>query len=92
MSSTAQTVPFGPYFGFTLAELNTELARYKAARKLSFSRLVSATVSGQSYAYGSRGDGSLDEWQNDIQVALYWLDPGLYPFPPPTNAAAAFSA
>ncbi len=92
MSATAQTVPFGPYFGFTLNELKTELARYKEARKLSHSRLATATISGQSYGYGSRTDGNLDEWQNDIQVALYWLDPGLYPFPPPTNAAALFSA
>lgn len=92
MADTSQQVPFGPYFGFTLTELQTELARYKAARKLSYSRLTGATVSGQSYTYGNRTDGNLDEWQNDIQIALYWLAPGLYPFPPPTNAAALFSA
>ena len=91
MSQTQQAVPFGPYFGFTLNELKTELVRYKAARKLSFSKLQSSTVNGQSYTFGARIDGNIDEWQNDLQVALYWLDPGLYPFPPPTNAAAITS-
>lgn len=91
MSSTSQTVPFGPYFGFTLSELKAELDRYKSARKLAFSKLTGSSIVGQTYSFGARIDGNIDEWQNDIQVALYWLDPGLYPFPPPTNASAIVS-
>ena len=91
MSNTSQAVPFGPYFGFTLTELKTELTRYKTARKQAFSRLTGSSIAGQTFQFGSRVDGTIDEWQNDLQVALYWLDPGLYPFPPPTNSAALLS-
>lgn len=87
MLSTAQTVPTGPYFGFTLAELETELTRYKAARQVSGSRLTGSSINGQSYTFGPRGDWSLDEWQNAIQAAFYYLDPGRYPLQAPTNSA-----
>lgn len=89
MASTAQQVTWGPYFGFSRDELLTELARYKTARQQSFSRLVGSTLNQQSFSFGSRADGSLDDWQQALQAALYWIDPGLYPMPPGTNTAAA---
>jgi hypothetical protein len=86
---TGQTITWGPYFGFTEAELLIELDRYKTARKQSFSRLSGSSTNAQTYSFGQRVDGSLDDWQSDIQAALYWIDPGLYPMPPPTNLGAA---
>ncbi len=86
-SFTTQSVPTGPYFGFTLAEMETELTRYKEARKLANSNLRGSTVNGQSYNFGERIDGNIDEWQTAIQAALYYLDPGRFPFQAPTNAA-----
>jgi len=87
MATTLEVVPAGPYFGFTRAEMLTELARYKAARITSGSRLVQSTVNGQSYTFGPRGDWSLDEWQMAIQQALAYIDPGQFPFSAPTNSA-----
>ena len=87
MSTTALVVPAGPYFGFTLDELETELTRYKAARKTAGSRLRNSSVNGQSYSFGDRIDCSLDEWQTALQQALYYMDAGRYPMIAPTNAA-----
>lgn len=96
MSTTAQVVPTGPYFGFTLttgtnsgANLEDELTRYQAARIQSGSRLLGANVNGESYQFGPRGDWTLEEWQMQLQAAFYYLDPGRYPMQPPTNAAVA---
>lgn len=89
MSNAAQQVTWGPYFGFSEPDLLVELQRYKVARQQSFSRLASTTTNGQTFSFGARTDGNLDDWQSALQSALYFLDPGLYPFPPPTNLAAA---
>ena len=94
---TTQVVPTGPYFGFTLyagtndgANLEDEMTRYLAARRQAGSRLQGASVNGESYQFGvNRSDWSLDEWSNELQIAFFYLDPGRYPFTPPTNAAAA---
>jgi hypothetical protein len=64
------TIPSGPYFGFTKPELDAELVRYKAAVKQSASRLAGASVNGQSYTFGPRADMSLAEWQIALQAAL----------------------
>ncbi len=69
----ASTVPTGPYFGFTKPELDTELARYKAAVKQSADRLAGASVNGQSFTFGPRGDMSLAEWQQSLQAALAYF-------------------
>lgn len=87
MPTTQETVPTGPYFGFTLAEMEIELERHKADRKRSGSNLISSSVNGQSFTFGNRADGSLEQRGQDIQAALYYLDPGRYPFQPPTNSA-----
>lgn len=86
--STANVVNFGPYFGFTIAELNAELVRYKAAVKQSYSRLTAAGVNGQTFAFGARTDGSLKDWQYNLQAAFAYLAPGQYPFDVPTNKSA----
>lgn len=66
----SQTIPTGPYFGFTKLELQSELIRYKAAVKQSGSRLTGASQNGQSYAFGPRSDMTLAEWQVALQTAL----------------------
>jgi hypothetical protein len=68
-----QTIPSGPYFGFTKPELDAELVRYKQARTQSGSRLAGASQSGQSYTFGPRADWSLDEWQQQLQAALAYF-------------------
>lgn len=87
--TTAEVVPSGPYFAFTLSELNDELTRYKAARVQSGSPLLNASVNGQSYGFGPRRDWTIDEWQVQLQAAFYFLNPGLFPMAAPTNAAVA---
>lgn len=69
----AQTIPSGPYFGFTQAELTAELTRYKQAVRQSGSRLAGASQSGQSYQFGPRGDWTLEEWQVQLQAALAYF-------------------
>lgn len=69
----ADTIPHGPYFGFTRGELQVELQRYKAEVKKRSSPLASATVNGQSFTFGNRRDGSLAEWQTELQAALAYF-------------------
>lgn len=75
----ADTIPTGIYFGFTKAELKTELERYKAAVKTSGSELAAAQQNGQSYSFGPRQDMSLGEWQIELQAALAYFDEACYP-------------
>lgn len=84
----SQTVPTGPYLGFTLTELETELTRYKAEVKTSGTRLVGASVNGQSFQFGNR-EGSLDEWSANLQSALNYLNPAKYPYTAPTDRSCA---
>lgn len=70
----AQTIPSGVYFGFSKAEIQTELTRYKEAVKTSSSNLQGASQNGQSYSFGSRQDMTLAEWQVAIQEALSYFD------------------
>lgn len=88
MPSNIEIVPTGPYFGFTLARLEEELVRYTAARARSGSRLAASNINGQALTFSAvRADWSLDTWQIELQWALYYLNPGAYPFPPAANAA-----
>jgi len=81
----AQTIPGGIYFGFTKAELQTELTRYKAAVKTSGSNLQGASQNGQSYSFGPRQDMILSEWQQALQDALSYFDLA-DPLTPPATA------
>ena len=83
----ARTVQNGPYWGFTKPQLDTERARYVAARQAANSDLVGTSVNGQSYSFGERRDGSLDQWQQALQAAFYQVDPSSAQTPPPTSRA-----
>lgn len=83
----ATTIPTGPYLGFTFAELEEELTRYKNEVKASGTRIVGASVNGQSFQFGNR-EGTLEEWSANLQAALYYLRPDKYPYAAPTDRAA----
>lgn len=70
-------VPVRPYIGYSLAEMQAELARYKAAMKAITpgpGNIVSASANGSSFTYGPNGVWSLEEWGAEIQAALAFLD------------------
>jgi len=83
------TIPSGPYFGFTLAELQAELVRYKAEVKKVGSRLAGASQNGQSYSFGPRSDMTLAEWQEELQAALAYF--GEADEPPGSNVVVRFA-
>lgn len=85
VNTMAQTIPSGVYFGFTKAELQTELTRYKEAIKTSGSTLQGASQNGQSYSFGPRQDMSLSDWQQALQDALSFFDLA-DPLSPPRTA------
>ena len=71
------TVPVMPYLGFSLAEMQAELARYKAAMQAITpgpANIVSASANGSSFTYGPNGSWSLAEWGAEIQAALAFVD------------------
>ena len=71
------TVPVMPYFGFSLAEMQAELARYKAAMKAitpGAQNIVSASANGSSFTYGPNGSWSLEQWGAEIQAAMSFVD------------------
>lgn len=76
-------VTHGTYFGFSLAELEDELARYKAAVANAGSEVASESVAGETYSYGPRRDMTLAQWQCELQVALYQVAPETYQLPLP---------
>lgn len=69
------SVQSGPYAGFSLAEMETEFERYKAALKESGSRLVGAQVQGESFQFGPRSDWSLAQWGKAVRFALAQVSP-----------------
>ena len=78
------TVQYGPYFSFSLAEMQGELSRYKAALQASTpgaGNIVSASVNGSSFTYGPNGTWSLAEWQANIQDALSQVDDDVQALP-----------
>lgn len=80
----ALTIPTGIYFGFTKAEIQDELLRYKDEVKLAASTLSGASQNGQSYTFGPRKDLSLSDWQEELQAAMAFF--GLaYELAPPST-------
>jgi hypothetical protein len=69
------TVRNGPYAGFTVTEMETELARYKEKLKTSGTTLRGASMGGKSYQIGPRVDWSLPEWSRQIRYALSQVSP-----------------
>ena len=87
----AQTVSTGPYVFFTLAQLESERARYIAARQGSGSELSAAAINGQSLSFGEkRRDWSLEEWALHLQAAFAELAPGKYGDPATDRSVARF--
>lgn len=83
------TVKFGDYFGFSLAEMQAELARYKAAMQAITpgpGNIVSASANGSSFTYGPNGSWTLSQWRAEIQSALSQVDDNVTDEP---NAAVA---
>lgn len=91
MSTTALVVPTGPYFGFTLAQLETELSRLISDRQALSVRLQSSSINAQSFQFAdiAAQRAELDRRGADLQAALYYMDPGRFPLQAPTNAAVA---
>lgn len=80
----ALTIPTGVYFGFTKAEIQAELERYKTEVKASGSGLSGASQNGQSYTFGKREDMTLAQWQEELQAAMAFF--GLaYDLAPPST-------
>lgn len=71
-------VPVGPYRGFTHARLLAEEQRNIQARQAGYTNLIGAGVNGQSFSFGSRPDGTLQEWTDAIYDALAYFNPGDY--------------
>lgn len=71
------TVPYGPYFGCTAAELTTKLALLKAAKLAATGgasgALNSASVNGRSFGYTNAGK-SLESEIAELLQALAWVD------------------
>lgn len=88
INTTSQTVPTGPYWGFTLDELETEQAKLIAERKALNNRLLGSSVNGQSFQFAALDQqrNELDRRMLDLQAAFYYLDPGRFPLQAPTNA------
>ena len=71
------TVPFGEYVGYSLAQMQAELADYRA--KMAENRrgglaVTSASVNGSSFTYGPGMNLSPEQWIAEIQSAMAWLD------------------
>ena len=78
------TVQWGTYFGFSLAEMQAEQARAKAAVKATThgpQNIVNASVNGKSFGYGPNGTWTITEWQAEIQDALSQVDDGTFQLP-----------
>ena len=84
------TVQAGLYWGFSLAEMQAELARYKAAVQAMTAgagHITSASVNGSSFSYGPNADLSLAQWQAEIQTAMADVDDNVLGLPSETVAA-----
>ena len=82
-------VQWGPYWGSSLAEMQAEKARVKAA-VLSATHgpknIVGASVNGKSFSYGPSGVWSLTQWQAEVQDAMSQVDDSVAALPSETVA------
>lgn len=90
-STTDLVVPTGPYLGFTLVQLETELTSYQAQRRALSSALAAASINGQSFQFQTltAQKAALAETGADLELAFAYLDPGRFPVNPGTNTSAA---
>lgn len=77
------TVTIGMYWGFTQAELDIEVTKYKTAVKQATAnyevsgggRVVSSSMEGQSFTFSfPMGISSFDHWRMELQNAQSDLD------------------
>lgn len=89
--TTDLIVPTGPYLGYTLAQLETELTSYQAQRRALSTALQAASVDGQSFQFQTltAQKAALAETGADLEIAFAYLDPGRFPVQPGTNTSAA---
>ena len=83
-------VQWGPYWGATLAEMQAEKARVKAAvlsATHGSKNIVGASVNGKSFSYGPSGVWSLAQWQAEVQDAMAQVDDAEFALPSETMAA-----
>ena len=86
------SVQAGIYYGFTLAEVQAELARYKAEVQKMVGgprNVLAASVNGKSFSYGPSGTLSLTQWQAEIQDALSQVDDDVIALPSETRVRFA---
>lgn len=84
------SVQAGIYYGFTLAEVQAELARYKSEVQKMVGgprNVLAASVNGKSFSYGPSGSLSLAQWQAEIQDALSQVDDNVIALPSETRVA-----
>lgn len=86
-----QTVPLGPYLGFTFAQLQAELTSLIAQRQ-AVSSLVGANVNGQSFNRESSEAqlASISQRTEEVHQALFLLRPDKYPYAPTNRASIRF--
>jgi hypothetical protein len=91
---SCSVVPSGVYFGFSLGEMNAELARYKATVKAmtagATGSVTSASENGSSVTFGPNSDMTLKQWQVAIQDALNRLDPTNFTEPVRSSTIGVF--
>lgn len=88
MAQVYETVPAGRYLGWTLAQLQAELAKYQAQIRtltLGPGRVVGASVNGKSFSY-EHGSSirELDAAIAEIQDAMSWVDDTVIALPSET--------
>lgn len=78
------SVQYGIYYGFTLSEVQAELARYKSEVQKMVGgprNVLAASYNGKSFSYGPSGSLSLAQWQAEIQDALSQVDDDVVALP-----------
>jgi len=77
------TVPFGPFFGATLGQLETRLATLQAAKLAGASGgggMTSASVNGRAFTYDLRGR-NIDADIADVIHAMSYVSDTVQPIP-----------
>ncbi len=77
------TVPFGPFFGCTLVQLQARLATLQAAKLAGAAGgggMTSASVNGRAFTYDTRGR-NIDADIADVIQAISYVDDDTQPIP-----------
>lgn len=77
------TVPFGPFFGCTLGQLQARLATLQAAKLAGAAGgggMTSASVNGRAFTYDTRGR-NIDADLAEVVQAMSYVDDDVQPIP-----------